>query len=113
MPGVKMMPFRMNYYCSGKILPRCSLVLDGSHKSDIFIDSKVSSKQSSSTISSKMLDNPRKYDYTVESWKGPAHLRPTVGNPTLHLFVLPPNNNIGLSRADDHKGRLCRQDGRR
>ena len=45
-----------------------------------------------------MLDKPREYDYTVESWKGPAHLRLAGGNPTRHLPVLhglfPPDNNM-------------------
>jgi hypothetical protein len=65
----------------------------------------------------KMLDKPGKYDYTVESWKGSAHLRLTGGNPTRHLSVLhglfPPDNNIGASGAGDPCGRPYGQNGRR
>jgi len=52
-----------------------------------------------------MLDKPLKYDYTVESWKGPMHLRPTGGNPTRRLLIrlsgliLPADMLVHLARA--------------
>jgi predicted kinase len=70
----------------------------------------MGSKQKSSTISSKVLDKPFKYDYTGKGWKGPVHLRPISGNPTRHLSVLPGlislDNNAGASSAGDPTGKM-------
>lgn len=69
----------------------------------------MGSKQKSSTISSKVLDKPIKYDYTGKSWKGPVHLRPSNGNPTRHLSILPGlislDNNAGTSSVGGYKDR--------